>query len=135
MKTITTLFNIEKRQRSIIPAIFYLRGQVFTCEPGYYKHLQNPQNSILFPKLFLGKQVAAVCSEYDYDTLGTVYNDEYKMTKFEFSNLDGTKKTISVTQAISYIILDVVKLIESSYPDLENTPNTVVIGVTTCRLF
>ena len=74
-------------------------------------------------------------SEYDYDTLRTVYNDEYKMTKFEFSNLDGTKKTISVTQAISYIILDVVKLIESSYPDLENTPNTVVIGVTTCRLF
>ena len=66
-----------------------------------------------------------MCSEYDYDTLGTVYNDEYKMTK----------KTISVTQAISYIILDVVKLIESSYPDLENTPNTVVIGVTTCRLF
>lgn len=76
-----------------------------------------------------------MCSEYDYDTLGTVYNDEYKMTKFEFSNLDGTKKTISVTQAISYIILDVVKLIESSYPDLENTPNTVVIGVTTCYLF
>ena len=76
-----------------------------------------------------------MCSEYDYDTLGTVYNDEYKMTKFEFSNLDGTKKTISVTQAISYIILDVVKLIESSHPDLENTPNTVVIGVTTCRLF
>lgn len=76
-----------------------------------------------------------MCSEYDYDALGTVYNDEYKMVKFEFSNLDGTKKTISVTQAISYIILDVVKLIESSYPDLENTPNTVVIGVTACHLF
>ena len=75
-----------------------------------------------------------MCSEYNYDTLGTVYNDEYKMVKFEFSNLDGTKKTISVTQAISYIILDVVKLIESSYPDLENTPNTVVIGVTTWHL-
>lgn len=76
-----------------------------------------------------------MCSDYDYDTLGTVYNDEYKMIQFEFSNLDGTKKAISVTQAISYIILDVVKLIESSYPDLENTPNTVVIGVTACRLF
>ena len=76
-----------------------------------------------------------MCSEYDYDTLGTVYNDECKMIQFEFSNLDGTKKTISVTQAISFIILDVVKLIENSYPDLENTPSTIVIGVTTCHLF
>lgn len=63
--------------------------------------------------------------------LGNVYNDEHKMIQFEFTNVDGTKKTISVTQAISFIILDVVKLIESSYHDLENTPKMVVIGVTT----
>lgn len=67
--------------------------------------------------------------------LGNVYNDEHKMIQFEFTNVDGTKKTISVTQAISFIILDIVKLIESSYPDLENTPKMVVIGVTTNNPF
>ena len=124
-----TLLNSNARNRNIIPLVCNSHGLLLACDKGYYKYLQNPQYTILFPKLFLGRQSEAVCSGYDYDVIESVSTDSNGIAQFSMLHNDGTRTNVSVLQAIHIIMSEVVSLIESVYPTASHPHQHYVIGI------